>query len=235
MLSALRASPPDRRAISSTIVQRDLGVQRLGSAPRRSVRAPPRRAARARRSGTATASAELTSKYGFSVVAPIRVSEPFLDGRQQRVLLCLVEAMDLVQEEDRPLPGAAEPVAGTGEGGTHVGDRRRDRGELLEGRTGGDARRCGPGSSCRCRAARRGSSSRPGPRRSRAAAPSPRRAPAPVPRTRRASSDAAAGRAALPRRRRSRAASEKGRSRREVCSRRGDRRSGGLHAARPPG
>ena len=30
--------------------------------------------------------------------------EPFLDGGQQRVLLRLVEAVDLVEEEDRPLP-----------------------------------------------------------------------------------------------------------------------------------
>jgi hypothetical protein len=38
----------------------------------------------------------LTSKYGFSVV---------LDRRQQRVLLGLVEPVDLVQKEDRRLVG----------------------------------------------------------------------------------------------------------------------------------
>ena len=46
-------------------------------------------------------SAELTSKYGFSVVAPISVDEALLDRGQQRVLLGLVEAVDLVEEEDR--------------------------------------------------------------------------------------------------------------------------------------
>ena len=46
-------------------------------------------------------SAEFTSKYGFSVVAPTSDDGPVLDGRQQRVLLRLVEAVDLVEEEDR--------------------------------------------------------------------------------------------------------------------------------------
>src|SRR5918999_1812623 len=36
--------------------------------------------------------------------------EPLLHGRQQRVLLGLVEAMDLVEEEDRPLVGGAAAV-----------------------------------------------------------------------------------------------------------------------------
>ena len=43
----------------------------------------------------------MTSKYGFSVVAPDEHDEPLLDRGQQRVLLGLVEAVDLVQEEDR--------------------------------------------------------------------------------------------------------------------------------------
>ena len=37
---------------------------------------------------------------------------PVLDVRQERVLLRLVEAVDLVEEEDRPLAVAAEPVTG---------------------------------------------------------------------------------------------------------------------------
>ena len=56
-------------------------------------------------------SAELTSKYGFSVVAPISVTSPLLDRGQERVLLGLVEAVDLVEEQDRPLALAAEPLA----------------------------------------------------------------------------------------------------------------------------
>ena len=53
----------------------------------------------------------MTSKYGFSVVAPISVTSAVLDRGQQRVLLRLVEAVDLVEEEDRALAVAAEPVA----------------------------------------------------------------------------------------------------------------------------
>ena len=37
--------------------------------------------------------------------------EALLDRRQERVLLRLVEAVDLVEEEDRPLPRPAEPLA----------------------------------------------------------------------------------------------------------------------------
>ena len=47
-------------------------------------------------------SAAFTANDGFSVVAPIRMTVPLLDVRQQRVLLRLVEAVDLVDEEDRP-------------------------------------------------------------------------------------------------------------------------------------
>ena len=45
-------------------------------------------------------SAALTSNDGFSVVAPMRVTVPGLDVAEQRVLLGLVVAMDLVDEED---------------------------------------------------------------------------------------------------------------------------------------
>ena len=38
--------------------------------------------------------------------------EPLLDGRQQRVLLRLVEAVDLVEEEDRALAARGAPVLG---------------------------------------------------------------------------------------------------------------------------
>ena len=58
--------------------------------------------------------------------------EARLDDRQQRVLLRLVEAVDLVDEEDGAPALRAEPLAGAADHGLHVGLARRDRGELLE-------------------------------------------------------------------------------------------------------
>ncbi len=58
--------------------------------------------------------------------------EPFLDRGQQRVLLGLVEAVDLVEEEDRAPPRRAQPLAGACQHLAHVADRRRDGRELLE-------------------------------------------------------------------------------------------------------
>ncbi len=60
--------------------------------------------------------------------------EARLDDRQQRVLLRLVEAMDLVDEEHRALPARAQPLAGARDHGLHVGLAGRDCGELLEDR-----------------------------------------------------------------------------------------------------
>ena len=53
-------------------------------------------------------SAALTSNEGFSVVAPIRVMVAVLDVGQDGVLLGLVEAVDLVDEEDRASAGRAQ-------------------------------------------------------------------------------------------------------------------------------
>ena len=47
-------------------------------------------------------SAALTANDGFSVVAPISVTVPCSTCGKKRVLLRLVEAMNLVDEEDRP-------------------------------------------------------------------------------------------------------------------------------------
>ena len=44
-------------------------------------------------------SGEMTEKYGFSVVAAIRVTQRFSTAGQQGVLLGLAEAVDLVEEE----------------------------------------------------------------------------------------------------------------------------------------
>ena len=55
-----------------------------------------------------------------------------LDAGQEGVLLALVEAVDLVEEEDRARPVRAEPVAGALEDTAHVVDAGGDGGELLE-------------------------------------------------------------------------------------------------------
>ncbi len=55
-------------------------------------------------------SGPMTSNDGFSVVAPIRVTVPSSTYGQDGVLLRLVEAVDLVDEEDGLLRrGAREP------------------------------------------------------------------------------------------------------------------------------
>ena len=143
--SAARASPPARarrsRSTTSSGAARARAPRRRGARPRR---ARPRRAARARRPAQRESSAELTSKYGFSVVAPISVTRPLLDRRQQRVLLRLVEAVDLVEEEDRRAArcrrAGRAPAAITAR--TSATRRRHGR-ELLErgaGRLGDDPR-----------------------------------------------------------------------------------------------
>ena len=60
--------------------------------------------------------------------------EPVLDGRQQRVLLRLVEAMDLVEKEDRALPARRAAVLGAREHVADLGTAGLDRRLLLEGR-----------------------------------------------------------------------------------------------------
>jgi hypothetical protein len=47
----------------------------------------------------------LISNDGFSVVAPMNTSVPVFDERQERVLLRLVEAMHLVEEQHGSTPG----------------------------------------------------------------------------------------------------------------------------------
>ncbi len=69
--------------------------------------------------------------------------EPGLHARQQGVLLRLVEAVDLVEEEDRPPARGAESLPRPREHLAHVLQGRRHRGQLLErrpGQGGDDAR-----------------------------------------------------------------------------------------------
>ena len=56
-------------------------------------------------------SGAVTSKDGFSVVAPTKSTRPF-EGRQEGVLLGLVEAVDLVYEEDRAAIFVLEALSG---------------------------------------------------------------------------------------------------------------------------
>src|SRR5207248_10515336 len=63
--------------------------------------------------------------------------EPFLDRGKQCILLRLVEAVDLIEEENRPLAVRAEALACAREHLPDLRHRRRHSGQLLEGRTGG--------------------------------------------------------------------------------------------------
>ena len=152
--SAWRASPPARRTIRSRDLLGDLDAELRARRGRTTTARSSSECGSSSYSCMRDSSAELTSKYGFSVVAPISVTTPVLDRRQQRVLLRLVEAVDLVEEEDRPLPVRAEPLARAREHPAHVGDRGRHRRELLERGARRCARRCARASSCRCPAAR---------------------------------------------------------------------------------
>jgi hypothetical protein len=60
-----------------------------------------------------------------------------LDAGQQRVLLGPVEAVDLVDEQDRAPPARPEPLPGPLEHGPDVLDARAGRAQLLELRPGG--------------------------------------------------------------------------------------------------
>ena len=88
-------------------------------------------------------SAALTSNDGFSVVAPMSTMSPALDARQERVLLRLVEAVDLVDEDDRAPAGRSRGSLGVGH---HVldlldaGEHGAERHEPRLRRVGDDAR-----------------------------------------------------------------------------------------------
>src|SRR5882762_4531682 len=47
---------------------------------------------------------------------------PCLDVGQESVLLCLVEMMDLINEQDRLLPGRAQTIHGRSNDPAHLGD-----------------------------------------------------------------------------------------------------------------
>ena len=81
---------------------------------------------------TRDSSAPLISNDGFSVVAPISVIVPRLDVRQKRVLLRLVEAMDLVGEQNRSRARSRAALLGLGDDLAHARHAFGHRGERDE-------------------------------------------------------------------------------------------------------
>ncbi len=77
-------------------------------------------------------SGEMTEKNGFSRGRADEGDPAVLHGREQRVLLGLVEAVDLVDEQDGLPPGHAQLAAGALDGRTDVLDPGRDGRDLDE-------------------------------------------------------------------------------------------------------
>ena len=110
MFSALRASPPARCAISSST---SAGTSASSSA------APRRTTARSVSARVRLELVDLRPREQRRVDLEVRVlgrradqrQQAVLDAGQQRILLRLVEAVDLVEEEDRPPAARAEPFA----------------------------------------------------------------------------------------------------------------------------
>ena len=159
---ATRASPPDQRAslsISSGSTRGfdDWRGRARGQRGRASGswRCLPRAAVRESTTRQRESSAALTSNDGFSVVAPIRVIVPSSTAPKQCVLLPLVEAMDLVDEENRS-PPALLALPGVFDGGPnvfHAGENGRERDEVCGVASGDQAARAW---SCPSRAVPRG-------------------------------------------------------------------------------
>ena len=115
--------PP--RAPSAPVGHRHLPGRRAARSPRRSRSclppASPRRTSASmasrssgsrRNSVLRLRSGGLTSKNGFSVVAPIIVNVPSSTAGSRRVLLGLAEPVDLVEEQDRAATVLAECAGG---------------------------------------------------------------------------------------------------------------------------
>ena len=195
----MRASPPDRSARKSSAAESTCAAG--PHSPRSSARSSSTRICAC---GQRLELVHPSPREQRRVDLEVRVlgrradqgQEPLLHGRQQRVLLRLVEAVDLVQEEDRA-PAAGRRAAG-GLARSPRGPRPGRPAPRSPPRTPRPRpRRSGaPAWSCRSPAGRGGSSSGDAPPRSRAAGPTPAPAADPGRRTPRACGAAAAWRAA---------------------------------------
>jgi hypothetical protein len=81
-------------------------------------------------------SGAISSKDGFSVVAPTSTTVPSSTTGRKGILLRPVETMNLVDEEKRPLPGFAPAARGVKDS-LQIGDAGKDRRDLLEMQIGG--------------------------------------------------------------------------------------------------
>ena len=162
----------------------------------------------------------MTSKYGFSVVAPIRVISPFSTAGSRWCRWASLKRWISSRKRIVPLAVRAQPLAGAGRGTPRTSATLADTAEsssnaapVERGDNPRQRRLPDPGWAEEYSRAERG------PPRSPGGGPSPRRAHAPGPRTRRASSVAAAFREAGVVRTRVNAAASANRSDMcEVCS-----------------
>ena len=118
-------------------------------------------------------SAELTSKYGFSVVAPISVTSPSSTACSTESCCALLKRWisSMKRIVRSPFAPSRSRAARDDCRGRRPPARKRPRSPRTPRRSARP--RCGRSSSCPCRAARRGSSTAAGPARSRAEARSP--------------------------------------------------------------
>ena len=94
-------------------------------------------------------SAAFTANEGFSVVAPMSVMRPVLDVREERVLLRLVEPVNLVDEHDRPLARVREPLLRLADDDAQLRDGAEHRAERHEPGAWSARRAPARASSCR--------------------------------------------------------------------------------------
>ena len=124
---------------------------------------------------------------------------PVLDVRQQRVLLGLVEAVDLVEEQHGAGAVEGQPVLRLGDRGAHLDDARHHRRQRDEVGADRIRRGAGRGWSCRCPAAPTGGSTTGGHARRCDGAGRAHRRGGPARRTPRGRAGACARRAAVAR------------------------------------
>ena len=168
MLSAERASPPARRTISSTRSSGDLRLELLRAAADDDGQLLL---------GERLELVDLCAREQRRIDLEVGVlgrradqrDEALLDGGQQRILLRLVEAVDLVEEQDRARRPSCRAARGRGRAPRARPSRSPTPRTAPRTPRRCSQRRCARASSCRSPADRRRSTSARGPRRSRAA------------------------------------------------------------------